>query len=435
MNTVQALNPSQAGSFERPDLRRWLLIVVSVALLLRIVWAALIPVVPQSDVMAYDTFARNLVTHGVFGWSRDDPFAYWPPGTSMFYAAVYRVAGIDYLGVVIANLAVTLGMLVCTARVVARFLGARVALWSVAVLAVWPTLIMLTTLLVSEQLFLFLTIAALDAWTSERGSLWQRGLLAGLLLGAASLVRPVAPLLPFIFAGAMLLYAGWHRERVLPQLRLTAWSVVAMACVILPWTWRNYELHGHFVLISNNGGVNLWMGNVPGSDGGFLKLPASVKGMSDYEADRYLGALAKQYIVADPLGFVGRSFLKLIRLYNNESIAALWNTGGITQTFGAEAVVWFKRVTQITWAFIFCMASLGAVLIYRSRASRRVLVSPLVAMLVFTSLVHAVVVTGDRYHLVAATQIAMLAGFGLEAAWQHLKARRGRRALARVQPV
>jgi 4-amino-4-deoxy-L-arabinose transferase-like glycosyltransferase len=412
------LSALHLDSFDAPELRRRLLLIVGVAMLLRIVWAALVPVVPQSDGMAYDTFARNLVNHGVFGWNAAEPFAYWPPGTSMFYAAVYKLAGFDYLNVVIANLAVALGMLVCTARVVARFVGARVALWSVAVLAVWPTLIMLTTLLVSEQLFLFLTIAALDAWTSERHSVLRRGLLAGVLLGAASLVRPVAPLLPFLFAGAMLCFAGWQREQLRLQLGLVLWAAVAMAFVIAPWAWRNYQLLDHFVLVSANGGVNLWMGNVPGSDGYFQNLPDTVKGMSAFEADQVLGALAREYILADPMGFVWRSFLKLIRLYNNESIGVLWNSDGIAQRFGADAVIGFKRFTQISWAVIFGLAILGALLMCRHRAARRVLLSPLPVMMACTSLIHAMVVTGDRYHLAAATQIAMLAGFALEAARQ-----------------
>lgn len=414
---------SSNDSFDNADLNRKLLGIVGLALLLRVLWTALVPVMPQSDVLAYDTFARNLLDHGVFGWNKDEPFAYWPPGTSMFYAGVYRVAGLDYLAVVIANLAVSLGLLVCTARVVARFLGARVALWSVALLAAWPSLIMLTTLLVSEQLFLFLTIAALDAWTSDRGRPWLRGLIAGALLGMASLVRPVAPLLPFLCAGAMLLYAGWRRENALLQARLTFWAVVAMASVIAPWTWRNYQLLDHFVLVSANGGVNLWMGNVPGSDGYFLNLPASVKGLSAYEADRVLGELAKQYILADLPGFVWRSVLKLIRLYNNESIAVLWNSGGITHAFGPDALLWFKRFTQITWAGIFGLAAVGAGLLFRSGPFRRVLLSPLIAMMALTSLIHSVVVTGDRYHLVMATQIAMLGGFALERAWQRWQLR------------
>jgi 4-amino-4-deoxy-L-arabinose transferase-like glycosyltransferase len=392
-----------------------LLAVVGVALLLRIVWAVLIPVMPQSDVLAYDTFSRTLVNHGVFGWTKEEPFSFWPPGTSMFYGLVYLIAGFDYTYIVVANLLVCVGMMVCTARVVARFMGAQAALWSVALLAVWPTLVMLTTLLVSEQLFLFLTIAALDAWTSPRGSLLGRALLAGVLLGAATLVRPFAVLLPGVYAVALLLWVGWGRTNFRNQLTLAVVASIAMLCVLAPWTWRNYQLYGEFVLVSTNGGVTLWMGNSPGSDGDFRTLPDAVKGMNDYQVDRYLGGLAKQYILDDPIGFVGRSLVKLVRLYNNESIGVLWNMNGITHRFGAEAVDWFKRFTQITWAGIFVLSAFGMVLFARSRGVWRLVVSPLFVMMVFFSVVHAVVITGGRYHLVAATQLAAFGGFAVAA--------------------
>lgn len=397
---------------------RGLMIVLGLALLLRVVWGSLIQVVPESDAHAYDVFARNIVNHGVFGWTKDEAFAFWPPGTSLIYALVYRVFGFSYVGIVIVNVLVSIGMIVCTARVAARFLGVRVALWSAGLLAVWPTLIMLNTLLVSEQLFLFFTIAALDAWTSPRGGALVRGLLAGVLLGVAALVRPTALLLPLVFGGAMVLYTGFRRQNLLTQLQLGVLATVAMACVIAPWTWRNYQLYGHFILISTNGGVNLWMGNIPGSAGYMMDLPESVKGMNDYQTNQFLGALANQYIAADPLGFVWRSVLKLMRLYNNESIGALWNTGGITLAFGGDAVIWLKRFTQVSWALIFSVAALGTVWLARSRESRAVLLSPLVLMLAYYSLVHAVVVTGDRYHLVMATQIAVLGGFFLDAVWR-----------------
>ncbi len=418
---MRASTQELSSSFDSPALVRRLLAVVGVALLLRIVWAVLVPVMPQSDVLAYDTFSRTLVNHGVFGWTKDEPFSFWPPGTSFFYGLVYLVAGFDYTNIVIANLAVTVGMIVCSARVVARFFGTQVALWSAVLLAVWPTMIMLTTLLVSEQLFLFLIMAALDAWTARRGSVWSRGLLAGVLLGAASLVRPFALLLPGVFAAGMWMSAGFSRDSFKAQLPLALVSVVAMLCVIAPWTWRNYQLYHELVLVSTNGGVTLWMGNSPGSDGQFMLLPDSVKGLSDYETNKVLGALAKQYILDDPLGFVGRSFMKLIRLYNNESIGVLWNLNGITHSFGADAVTWLKRFTQLTWAAIFSLAAVGAFFLVRTRGLWQALVSPLMLMLIFFSTVHAVVISGGRYHLVAATQLAALGGIAITSLLQRRK--------------
>jgi len=400
---------------DRVLMTRGLLAVVGITLALRIVWAALIPVVPMSDVMAYDTFSRNLVNHGVFGWTPHEPFAFWSPGTAFFYAAVYRVAGMSFANVVVANLLVAVGLVVCTARVAERFYGARVALASAALLAVWPTLVMFTTLLASEMLFLFLIMAALDVWTLRRGGLVARGFGAGVLLGAATLVRPMAMLLPFVYAGSMLFHTGWKRDNLRSQAVLALLATIALFCMLAPWAWRNHQLFGEWVLVSTNGGATLWMGNHPGSDGSFVPFPKAVEHLNDHERDKVLGALAKQYILADPLGFLGRTLRKLVLLYSNESTGALWNADGITQRFGAGAVVWFKRFTQIAWALIFITAAAGALLMARRQGLRRFLSSPIVLLAAYFSAVHSVIIIGDRYHLVTASQLAILGGFAIAA--------------------
>ncbi|MBL0730323.1 glycosyltransferase family 39 protein [Piscinibacter sp. HJYY11] len=392
---------------------RKLVAILGLALLLRIVWALLIPVIPQSDVLAYDTFARTLYHHGVFGWTKDEPFAFWPPGTSIFYAGIYKLFGLHYTGVIVANLAIAVGLIICSARVIARFFGAQAALWAALLLAVWPTLVTLTTLLLSEQLFVLLVVGALDAWTAPRLNVWARAVIAGLLLGMATLVRPFAVLVPGVYAVAMVLSYGWNRERVREQLLLAVVSGVVLLITVSPWTWRNYQLYGHFVLVSTNGGATLWMGNAPGTDGLFMQFPEDVKALNDYERDKVLGALAKQYILDDPLAFVQRSFLKLVRLYNNESCGVLWNMYGITKTFGADAVLWLKRFTQLSWAFIFGLFAIGAAMLAYSRTHRRLLLSPLPLLMLFFSTVHAVVVSGERYHLVTMTSVAALGGIAI----------------------
>jgi hypothetical protein len=140
--------------------------------------------------------------------------------------------------------------------------------------------------------------------------------------------------------------------------------------------------------------------------------------VSDYELDRHLGALARQYILADPVGFIGKACLRLVNLYSNESAAALWNSGGIAKAFGESFILLFKRATQVSWAGIFALALAGLVLLSRNPVTRRVLLSPMVGLLAFASLIHAVVVTGDRYHLAVAAQIAMLGAVTLDAAWR-----------------
>lgn len=394
---------------------RALLALVALALSVRVVWALLIPVVPESDGGAYDAFARTLVKHGVFGWTKDEPFAFWPPGTSMVYAVLYRLAGFDYVNIVVLNLVLGMALVVYTVRVATRFYGGRVGLWSGLVIAVWPTLVMLTTLLVSELLFLVLTLAALDLWTGPGRRVVWRALAAGVLLGAASLVRPIALLLPLVFAGALWLQAGCDRRVFGAQTLRAVIASLALASVVAPWTWRNHQLYGDFIPVSTNGGALLWMGNSAGSDGSFIDFPPELRGLNDHQRDLILGARARAYIAADPLGFVLRSARKLVYLYNNESIGALWNSGGIERRFGTGSVQWFKRFTQLTWAVIFLTAVAGLWCAVRHHGAWRIATSPMVVMGAYFSVVHAVVLTGDRYHLVSAGAVASMAGFALAA--------------------
>ncbi|MCT6632058.1 hypothetical protein, partial [Staphylococcus aureus] len=75
-------------------------------------WGWAVPVGPISDSHAYDTFARNLVQYGVFGWTADRPFAFWPPGTSMLYAAVYALFGFHHGALVVLHVLLSAVMLV-----------------------------------------------------------------------------------------------------------------------------------------------------------------------------------------------------------------------------------------------------------------------------------------------------------------------------------
>jgi hypothetical protein len=394
--------------------------ILLVALALRIAWALAIPVVPLSDPIGYDAFARNLAEHGVYGWTPTQPHAYWPPGTSMLYAAVYAIFGTDYAYIVGVNVLLSLLLIVSTARVACRYYGERVAIYATGLLAVWPTLVMYPTIIASELPYLTLTLVALDVWTSKWSGLLARGALTGALIGFAALVRPLALLLPLIYAGCIVLQMRFDPSEVLRQLRFGAIVVAAMACVIAPWTYRNQQLYGEFILISTNGGITLWMGNAPGSDGRFIDLPEDVAGLPDNEVSKILSERAIEYIKQEPLTFISRMPRKLAYLWGNESVGAGWNSLGITQVFGEEAFVWIKRFTQLTWALIFCVTAFGVLYFLRNLGFWAMMASPFVVTTVYHTVVHAVIVSQERYHLSFAAQIAVGFAFGL-IAFQHFR--------------
>ena len=389
--------------------------IVAFAVALRIMWAWLVPVMPVSDSMAYDAFARTLAAHGVFGWNPESPLAFWPPGTTFLHAPIFHLFGTGYTGIVALNILLSAGIIITTYRVAERDHGARIATATALLIALWPTLVMYPTILASELPFLFFTILALDIWTAPKGAILWRAIGAGLVLGFASLVRPLALLLPFIYAACCITQHGFALREVLRQAQILVVVGVAMAIVIAPWTWRNYQLFGEPVLISTNGSVTLWMGNTPGTDGRHKELPGDVAHLPENERAHVLGERARKYISDDPTAFVLRSLRKLVLLYNNESTGVGWNQLGIAESFGAGAVTPLKRFTQVTWAGIFLFALLGLVVLLRRKGLLPTLYSPIVMTILYYSAVHSVVVSQERYHLGFASQIAILSAIGMVA--------------------
>src|SRR5271154_4732622 len=77
--------------------------VLVIAIASRVIWGMLVTVVPVSDGKAYDILAHTLVEHGVYGWSADQLSAFWPPGTSAVYAALYSAFGYSFTSIVAFN--------------------------------------------------------------------------------------------------------------------------------------------------------------------------------------------------------------------------------------------------------------------------------------------------------------------------------------------
>lgn len=411
--------PTDAG----PGELRWtrsLWLVTVLALSLRLIWAWWVPVVPSSDGEAYDAFARTLVQHGTFGWEADHPTSFWPPGTTFLHASLFALFGIRYEPIVAMNIALSLGIVWVSARLAARFWGQKVAVLSALILAVWPTLVMYPTILASELPFLFLTLLALDLWTVPWLGLAARGLLAGLVLGLAALVRPQALLLPLVYAGGLVLMLRAGRAALLEQIRCVVLAGIAMAVVVAPWTWRNHQLYGEPVLISSNGGITLWMGNTPGTDGRYMVTPKKYSHLPENERARVLGQEARAYILQDPAAFAARAVKKLLILYTNESVGVGWNSPGIREVFGEDWEQRLKRLTQASWALICLLVVVGLWSSLRRAGFLWTLFSPITLSILYFTAIHMVVVSQERYHLAFAGQWAILAALGLLqlAAWR-----------------
>jgi 4-amino-4-deoxy-L-arabinose transferase-like glycosyltransferase len=387
--------------------------------LLRIAWALLVPVVPVSDSGAYDAFARNLVEHGVYGWEAGNPHAFWPPGTSFLYAGLYWAFGYNYAPIVVLNIVLSALLIIASARIATRLVSETAGHYTAWIIALWPTLVFYVTVLASELPFVLLITLALDCWTVRQRTI-RHVLLAGVLLGAASLVRPLALVLPVVFGFGSLMPSRLSAQNLRIHLVQVLASLAAMLVVIAPWTVRNVLLYEELVLVSTNGGITFWMGNTPNTDGAYMGTPEDLAHLRDNELEKVLKARALDYIRQEPVAFIVRTARKALALYDNESIGIHWNDKGIEQRFGRAALVPLKRFTQVAWLGMVLLLATGIVHLVRARTMLQILsFQPLLLMAFFTA-VYSVTVSQDRYHLSFASVIAILAAVGLErvASWR-----------------
>jgi hypothetical protein len=97
-------------------------------------------------------------------------------------------------------------------------------------------------------------------------------LIAGALVGCATLVRPIVlVLLPIVPLAFVLTRCGWRRTAA-----LSACVWLACAAVVAPWTARNWFVMGAPVLVSTNMGDNLCIGHQSGAPGHFV-LPTACR--------------------------------------------------------------------------------------------------------------------------------------------------------------
>lgn len=401
-----------------------LLIIIACGAVLRMTWAALIPVGPVSDSYAYDHFARMMLEHDTYGWEPGKPTAYWPVGTSAIVAGLYALFGMQHSVVVVFNILLSTALIPLTYLAALRFTEQTSSLIAATLISFWPSLIMFVSVIASEPIFLFFMLAGFILFTSPNRYGW---LLGGLFWAAACYIRPIALLLPFVLAFAAVARGTWTLSQAATRV---AGALVVMAVLIAPWTLRNTEAFGKPVMISTNFGPNLWMGNNPETTGGYQALPGWTKGLPETEMATQLRQEATDYILSDPGGFMMRTALKTLQLHERETIAVTWNNRGLEYRIGNPDPLILKIIATGYWYLMLGGAVAGLVLL-ATRTGIGMVFHPFVLVWLYFTGIHAVIVVGDRYHIPAIPFIAMLGAIAATHVWAALKERQ---AAARMSP-
>jgi 4-amino-4-deoxy-L-arabinose transferase-like glycosyltransferase len=145
----------------------------------------------------------------------------------------------------------------------------RAVAWAVAL---YPGLIAYGAVLQTESLYIALLLAVfLCAYRlMDRQTLWQAAGL-GLTAGLAALTRAV-----FLgFFPLLLLFLALMQRRISGRIGWNglALAVLVFVVVLVPWTWRNYQVHHAVIPVSSLTGHLLVIGNSPYASGTWSTRP------------------------------------------------------------------------------------------------------------------------------------------------------------------
>lgn len=193
---------------------------------------------------------------------------------------------------------------------------------SALLMALYPVLVFYCARLMTENLFIFLSLSAiyglLKSLQSSHRFIWL--FYSGAIVGLGILTRPT--FLPFI-AIAIVWFAIAISENK-KFLKSIIFFLIPIILIILPWEIRNYCILDKIIPITSAGGANLYIANNPVSTGGSVGYRELMKAgvfhlgedEDEIEYNSYYRAKAVTFIKNNPGRFIRLSFKRLLWFYH-----------------------------------------------------------------------------------------------------------------------
>jgi 4-amino-4-deoxy-L-arabinose transferase-like glycosyltransferase len=367
-------------------MRRLLTLVVIFALTLRLVNAFFIPGqggdLIVSDMKGYDRAAIALLEQKPLGVHTAERYlfhplgsdTYHPPGYYYFLAGVYAAAGHSHMAVRVTQAFVDTLTCLLIYLVGKEIFGEAAGLLAATLAAVYPPLIFYTGVLLTESVTTFLLTGAtwllLRCLHTRRRARYVLLTIAGLLLGLSIVTRSAllttVPVVLFWLLSVAERWPGWSLA-----MRYALSLLMPIILVIAPITIRNYQIHGQFIPISTNGGVNFFLGH-----GGSERLKNTVRNLPEAwaegeiigissrtqpEEEAYFYQLGWEYIRGHALPTLRSLPGKLRNMY--------W-ASDYWPASDAQAKI-LRSIDLVFWRFVFLSLSLLGLLLFRSQEQRR----------------------------------------------------------------
>lgn len=217
---------------------------------------------------AYDAYAMNLLETGVYGRTPGIADASIPPMYSLVLALAYHIGGRSFITVAALHILFDLLALALLYDIGRRLFGGARGAWigtlAALLTACYPYLVFQNLTLIDTgfwmlllHLYVWLMLLLRARKAIDRRTLLL-ALLAGLVLGMATLTRPITPPLALLLA----LWFVFRLSLWQTILRLLPVALIGVA-VAGVWITRNALELNAFIPMTTTSGANFWQGNSP----------------------------------------------------------------------------------------------------------------------------------------------------------------------------
>jgi hypothetical protein len=298
-----------------------LLAILGAAFVVRVGLLAIYPSLPLvqwlvegTDAVGYMQLSQNLLWTQSFHFDGGAATAFRVPGYPIVLVFTYALWQ-NLLPTQILQIAVDVLTVFVTYQIAKQISDSPVTpLLAAAVVALHPLMAVTSLSFRPETLAVFFLALAILLLLRSPNSI-RTGVVAALALTVAVYLKHIliAAAIVFLlaFAVRLLLVSG------LKRVQLAAWMpLLILALLLTPWVARNFVALGAFVPLTTSSGSNLYGGNNPQADGGFVSAePYVLPHVTEVESDRIFTERAISWIQSNPLAFAKLLPLKIARLF------------------------------------------------------------------------------------------------------------------------
>ena len=365
---------------------------------------------PAVDAAVYDQTAVNILEGYGFRFDRSAEFAedeiitFQGPIYQYFLASIYIIFGHNYEAVWLIQAllrVLTALFLYLIALKIFGEEGRRIGWISAVVFGFHPDLIEIGAMLMTETLFIFLSILAVYAFTIlYKNPSYLNSIFLGLSFGLAILGRSSI--------GIFILPFGFYFISRRDYARLILFLLM-LFLVMTPWTIRNYKVYGEFIPTMANFGYNFWVGNHEGGDGeggNTPELAAAQKKYGVIGANYYAVEQFKEFVSAHPFQYIKFTVSRAIKYFSFMRPMGFWF---YQQGWGQFIFV----ASSVLGSLILFWTSFAGIVAWFKKERRNPLLGYFLFFILLTALSLVPILYETRYRLPVYPFLALFSGLAL----------------------